>query len=103
MSLPNSTLTFVGIDEDVLGTATPGIPDGPVNRELNKLLQNILSIYGKAPAIDYDDIESDINTINKIQGKQGWDTTNNRPVWSVGSTSADVWVDADGNTIFTPV
>lgn len=44
-----------------------------------------------------------INTTNKYAGKQVFDTTNNKPVWAVGSTAGSVWVDGAGTTVHTPV
>lgn len=38
--LPYPALTFLTTEDPFLGTSTPGIPDGPFNRELHKLLRN---------------------------------------------------------------
>lgn len=44
-----------------------------------------------------------VNVTGKFEGKQVWNSTQNRPVWAVGSTSGDVWIYADGTTSNTPV
>ena len=44
-----------------------------------------------------------INTQNKYAGKRVWNTSDNRPVYAVGSAAADVWKKADGTTHNTPV
>jgi len=38
--LPRPALQFLQTTDPFLGTATPGVPDGPFNRELYKLLEN---------------------------------------------------------------
>lgn len=38
--LPRPALQFLLVDDPFLGTTTPGVPDGPFNRELYKLLEN---------------------------------------------------------------
>jgi hypothetical protein len=40
MSLPNSSLQYISIYDAVIGTADPSTPNGALNRELYKLLQN---------------------------------------------------------------
>lgn len=44
-----------------------------------------------------------INTQNKYAGKRVWNTSDNRPVYAVGSAAADVWKNAAGTTYNTPV
>ena len=51
----------------------------------------------------FESITSDLNTFNKYAGKMVWDTTNTKPVWSSGSGSGAVWVDYNGNTVYTPL
>ena len=45
MALPNTTLQFISTTDQVLGTTDPATPNGAVNRELNKLLQNTLALF----------------------------------------------------------
>jgi polygalacturonase len=49
------------------------------------------------------DVGDVINTQNKYAGKRVWNTSDNRPVYAVGSAAADVWKKADGTTHNTPV
>lgn len=39
--VPNPTITYIGINDPVLGTTVSGQPDGPINGPLWKLLENI--------------------------------------------------------------
>jgi polygalacturonase len=48
------------------------------------------------------DITNAINTENKYAGKRVWNTSDNRPVYAVGSAAGDVWNDAAGSTYNTP-
>lgn len=49
-------------------------------------------------------ITNNVNTsVNKQEGTMVFNETTNRPVWAVGSADADVWVDATGATVHTPV
>lgn len=48
------------------------------------------------------DASDDINTVDKYEGKQVFNSVSNRPVWAVGSGTTDVWVYADGTTAHTP-
>lgn len=38
--LPNPELLWITVNDPLLGTANAGVPEGPFNRELHKLLQN---------------------------------------------------------------
>lgn len=49
------------------------------------------------------DKTSSVNTVNKYPGKQVWDTTNNRVVFSDGRTDVSVWKDGVNSTVYTPV
>lgn len=40
MALPNDPLQYISTTDPVVGTADPNTPNGAINRELNKLLQN---------------------------------------------------------------
>ena len=51
---------------------------------------------------EIEDITNDINTSVKYSGLQIWNTTTNRPLWSVGSTDGAVWIDGSGATVHTP-
>lgn len=44
-----------------------------------------------------------INTANKVQGHQVYNTTTDAPVWASGALAADVWNDATGTLAHTPV
>lgn len=44
MSIPNSSLQYISIYDSVVGTVDPGVPNGAINRELYKLLQNDLTL-----------------------------------------------------------
>jgi len=57
----------------------------------------------KAIQTDFLDLGADINTTNKFEGKQVWDSTNKQPVWARGETPGDLWVDGTGATTHTPV
>jgi len=48
-------------------------------------------------------IANSVNTINKYEGKQMWDSTNKKPVWASGSAASAVWVSSTGTTSHTPV
>ena len=39
----------------------------------------------------------------KVAGQMVWNYTIDRPVWAVGSGDSDIWVDAAGSTVHTPV
>jgi len=50
------------------------------------------------------DITSAINiSILKVAGYQVFDTTLGQPLWAAGDLAGDVWVDATGATVHTPV
>lgn len=49
-----------------------------------------------------EDISAQVN-LEKVEGKQVWNTTTGRPVWASGPLAADVWVDHAGTTVHTPV
>lgn len=75
--------------------------------DLNTLNMSILSTYG--PAVDAIDTEanlalatSTVNTVGKYEGRQAFDTTNDRPVWASGATATDPWKYADGTVAVTP-
>ena len=44
-----------------------------------------------------------VNVNGKHTGKVVWNSTQNRPVYAVGSSASDVWVFSDGSTSNTPV
>ena len=44
-----------------------------------------------------------VNATNKWPGKQVWDTTNNRVVFSSGRLNTSVWKDGVNSTVYTPV
>ena len=51
-----------------------------------------------------EDVGDTINTsAAKVAGFQVFNTTTSKPMWAVGSADADVWVDATGATIHSPV
>jgi hypothetical protein len=52
---------------------------------------------------ELNDIADAINTSAKAEPKQVWNTTQNRPVYAVGSAASSLWVFADGTTANTPV
>ncbi len=45
---------------------------------------------------------STVNTVGKYEGRQAFDTTNDRPVWASGATATAPWKYADGTTAVTP-
>ena len=50
------------------------------------------------------DVAHAINTKqDKQAGYRVWNSTLARPVWAVGPADADLWVDAAGSTVHTPV
>lgn len=50
------------------------------------------------------DITDSVNTSGlKQAGFMVWNITIAKPVWAVGSAAADIWVDANGSTVHTPV
>lgn len=44
-----------------------------------------------------------VNIVGKAEGLMLWNTTTGRAVWASGSAAGDVWTDADGTTLHTPV
>ena len=56
-----------------------------------------------ATAASIASISNAINTTNKFQGKQVWDTTNNRLMVAASGAAGGVWWVADGSTSVTPV
>ena len=50
------------------------------------------------------DVADKVNTrASKKEGTVYFNTDTNKPVYAVGSAAADVWVDATGATVHTPV
>ena len=47
-------------------------------------------------------IGNSVNTADKVQGKQVWDSTNNKMKVATGSNTNSTWVDADGTNAVTP-
>jgi hypothetical protein len=52
---------------------------------------------------DFEDVEAAVNTVDKYLGLRLWDTTTDAPVYAAGPADDDVWVDAAGTTVYTPV
>lgn len=44
-----------------------------------------------------------VNTTGKYEGRPGYNTVADRPIWATGANTTDVWVYADGTTAHTPV
>jgi hypothetical protein len=53
-------------------------------------------------AADIADIADTINTVDKVQGKVVYDTTNNRLMVADGSDAVDNWYVVDGSASVTP-
>ena len=51
---------------------------------------------------DVQDASHRINAADRWPGKQIWDSTNLRPLWSDGYDATDPWCDAAGITVYTP-
>ena len=56
-----------------------------------------------ATTAEIENISSKFNTINKIEGRELFNTNTNRPVYASGSAAADTWADATGSIAHTPV
>lgn len=57
-----------------------------------------------ATTAELEDVTDAINTgAAKVEGYMVFNTDTNKPVWAVGSTDGNVWVDATGATAHTPV
>lgn len=52
---------------------------------------------------DFEDITSDVNTLNKYAGKQLWDATASVPVWAATGAAGGLWIDGTGTTVYTPI
>lgn len=53
--------------------------------------------------VDLDLSTSFINTQFKSQGRMAFDTDTLKPVWALGPEATDLWVDATGATVNTPI
>jgi hypothetical protein len=66
-----------------------------------------VAITAQEPALytdaAFEDEDHAINTTDKYTSKQVWDVTTGAPVYAGGSAVGDVWVDATGATVYTPV
>ncbi len=66
-----------------------------------------LKVGPAAPSYTTADLNDITNISNTSQAKQAgymvWNSTINRPVWSVGAGNSAIWVDAAGTTLHTPV
>ena len=51
---------------------------------------------------DLGNIASTANTRDKYTGREAWDLTVSRPVWSTGSLASSTWVYSDGSVAATP-
>lgn len=56
-----------------------------------------------ATTAELDDASSTVNTQFKSAGRSVLDTTTGVPVWATGELTSDVWADATGATVNTPV
>jgi len=56
-----------------------------------------------ATAAAFADIAAVPNVSDKAQGKMGFDTTNNRPIWASGTATNAIWYGAAGSAAYTPV
>ena len=88
---------FVGTEEQWLaslvgetGAAGPAGPAGP---------------WGtfSASAAELADIANAINTTDKLEGKQVWDSTNHIPMFAGGAAAGDHWFTIEGVDTITPV
>ena len=70
---------------------------------IQDLIDDTMYQANVATTAQLDSLESDVNTTGKYQGKFIFNTSTNKPVYSVGSAAASVWVDATGATAHTPV
>jgi len=57
----------------------------------------------KATTASLEDLTDIINTAVKLIGKEVFNETTGRPVWSVGTSNSSVWNYADGTLAHTPV
>jgi len=56
-----------------------------------------------ASSTELNDIASKWNTVNKREGTWYFNTTVNKPVYSVGTSAASVWNDSAASTVNTPI
>jgi hypothetical protein len=85
-------------DTDMLSGYRPGLPNEDIQAAVG-----LVRAPATATQANFRSLAATINTAGKYAGKPGWDTTNSKPVWSVGATAAAVWVDGAGTTAHTPV
>ena len=71
------------------------------------VLINGVAVDGTAPTSTtaaLADVTDAVNTgASKVAGIMYFNTTTNKPTWSVGAADASLWVNADGTTAHTPV
>lgn len=67
------------------------------------LIDDSLGASFIATTAQLNSLTSDVNVTGKFLGKFIFNTSTSKPVYSVGSAAASVWVDATGATAHTPV
>ena len=90
------------IEDFTVGINTEVQTRNGVAYTLSQVNASLLPIV-EATGVELADISDAINTTAKVQRKQVWDTTADKPLWAAGTLAADVWKDATGATVRTPV
>jgi hypothetical protein len=73
---------------------------------INKLVTdnlNFTSSTNSYTTTDLNDISDEANTMNKIEGREVFNTSTNRPVYATDAAAAGTWVFSDGTLAHTPV
>lgn len=78
----------------------------PNERDVEKIVRTVRLLQGMEPeektAAQIADSSDPINTTNKVQGREVWDTTNKRKLRASGSGATDEWAVVDGSAQVTP-
>ena len=110
-NVPESAVTQHEAALAILATQLSGVLDDARVQESNvtqheaalTIQQTQVPVVSETAA-NLANIAASINTdAAKVAGYWVWDSTNNQPVWAVGSADGDVWVDGVGTTVHTPV
>lgn len=102
MTVRNITKQKACIEDFSLGDDTESQTRGGTALTLNKVNTGLIPGRGVSAA-DLADITADVNTTGKQKYACVWDTDADKPLWAAGSAAGDVWKDATGATVRTPV
>lgn len=87
----------------VADDATLNIKPGMVVEVIPAFKEEVDIAFHTYEDTDFEDILDPVNTENKYVGKMLWDVTAGTPIWAAGPDETDLWVGADGATVYTPV